>query len=296
MARPRVGRFVSATARDAYAAAYESVRSLWPLPAHSLDVPTSFGTTRVTRSGTGAGTPLVLFHGLNGAGPSWHAAVRELADAREVFAVDILGTAGRSVQTRAFEADADVGRWFDEVLAGSGLGRVHLLGESNGAWVASVVAMHTRSTPTSLTLIEPNGFIARPRLRTLLRFAALSARPTESGLRRLSDWLTPGVSPTPEEQELARAAMGFRPGLGWARLLTDDELGRIGSPTLAIFGAESVLSRPAEAAARLRETVSDIDIVLVPNGGHAVHGQFPGRVRPAVLDFLAAHDPADSRL
>ncbi|MRG60118.1 alpha/beta fold hydrolase [Agromyces sp. CFH 90414] len=286
----KVGTFASAPARETYLRAYDSMEALWPMAAEKIDVETSFGTTRVLRSGNDRRTPLILFHGLNGSGLSWHFAIEDLARDREVLAVDILGTAGRSIQTRPYATEADVGAWFDELMSGLELDEAHLLGESHGAWIAAIVAMHARRSPASLTLIEPNGFIVRPRTTALLRFAALSARPTESGWRRLSEWLTPGVSLTDEEKAVARAAMRYRPGLGWARVLHADELARITAPTLAVFGGESVLSRPEAATSRLRGMLREVTTVTVPGGGHAVHAQLPELVRPVVLDFLAAHD------
>lgn len=48
----RIGRFKDDEARAAYLRAYDAVADLWPMPATDVDVPTSFGTTRVRSSET----------------------------------------------------------------------------------------------------------------------------------------------------------------------------------------------------------------------------------------------------
>ena len=285
-----VGRFANDRAREDYLRAYDAMEHLWPIPVERADIPTTFGSTRVRRSGSGNGMPLVLLHGLNGTGSSWHFAIEDLARDREVVAVDVMGTAGRSIQTKPFRADADFGAWFDEVLSRLGLDQVHLLGESNGAWHAARIALYASPRLRTLTLIEPNGFVVRPSTGALLKFARLSTRPTDAGWQRMSEWLTPGVTLTTEELACAKAAMPFRPGVGWPRLLSDAELERMLLPTLAVFGGESVLSRPEIAAARLQEHLADVETVTVPGGGHGVHPQLPGSVRPRVLEFLVRHD------
>ena len=113
-----VGRFANDRAREDYLRAYDAMEHLWPIPVERADVPTAYGSTRVRRSGSGDGMPLVLLHGLNGTSSSWHFAIEDLSRDREVIAVDVMGTAGRSIQTVPFLTDADFGEWFDDVLAG----------------------------------------------------------------------------------------------------------------------------------------------------------------------------------
>ncbi|MEX2486069.1 MAG: hypothetical protein WD377_00485 [Nitriliruptoraceae bacterium] len=95
----RVAAFRSVGARERFNALYDrAVVELWPVPSEELDVPTSFGTTRIRRSGTGAGAPLLLLHGNSGTSVGWFTVVGPLAATHEVLAVDVIGTVGRSVQ------------------------------------------------------------------------------------------------------------------------------------------------------------------------------------------------------
>lgn len=286
----KIGRFRNEAARAAYLRAYDDMAGLWPLPAEMQDVPTRFGNTRVTSSGSGPGLPLVAMHGLNGTGLSWYGCVSQLSEGRAVHAPDTIGVAGRSEQTAPLASDADLGLWFCDVLDGLGLGRVHLLGESQGAWHATLATLNAPDRVASLSVIEPNGFVTRTPRRALVKFVRLAARPTDKGWKALGDWLTPGVVPSPEEIALAKAAARFRPGVGWARLLRDAELRSITAPLLAIFGADSVLIDTHAAAERLTRLVPHAQTTVIPGGGHGVRAQFPDRVLGQVTDFARAHE------
>ncbi|MFD7310779.1 alpha/beta fold hydrolase, partial [Promicromonospora sp. NPDC059942] len=243
----RIGRFRNEAARAEYLRAYAAMEGLWPLPSTVSDVPTAYGTTHVRRSGIGGGLPLVLLHGFGGNGLYWYDVVDDLARDRVVVALDTVGSAGRSVQTAPLGRDADYGAWFAQVLDGLGLDRAHVLGESLGAWHATLTALHAPDRVASVSLIEPNGVFARTPARALFRMLRFGANPTDEGWRRMREWLTPGAAPTDVELACMKAAQGYRTAAGWARPLKDAELAAITAPLLAIYGAESVLSEPDAA-------------------------------------------------
>ncbi|AXK84435.1 hypothetical protein SAMN05421776_101190 [Nocardia farcinica] len=90
---------------------YDTLETEWPLPADTFDIPTSFGSTHGRRSGVGERTPMVLLHPVNGSSLYWRSVVADLARDREVYALDTIGTAGRSVQTAPLRGEADVAVW-----------------------------------------------------------------------------------------------------------------------------------------------------------------------------------------
>ena len=288
----RIGRFRSDGAREAYLRTYEAMAGLWPMPVALADVPTSFGPTHVRRSGAGDGVPLVLLAGVLGSSLHWHAVVEGLAQGRAVHAFDTIGAAGRSVQTAPLAGDADYGAWFAEVLDGLGLDRVHVLGESSGAWHATLVGLYAADRVASVSLIEPNGVITRIPWRALLKVIRFGGNTTDEGWRRMGEWLTPGVTMTDVERATAKASQGYRLAAGWARPLKDSELESFAPPLLAIYGGESVVSEPAAAKRRLAERLPSAEVEIYPGGGHGVRGQVPDEVTARVVDFLARHDTA----
>lgn len=286
----RIGRFRSDEARAAYLAAYEAMAELWPVPVVLTDVPTSFGSTHVRRSGSGDGVPLVLLAGVLGSSLHWHSVVEGLARGRAVHALDTIGAPGRSVQAAPMAGDAAYGAWFAEVLDGLGLDRVHVLGESSGAWHATLVGLHAADRVASVSLIEPNGVITRTPWRALLKMIRFGGDTTDDGWRAMGEWLTPGVVMTDAERAVAKAGQGYRLAAGWARPLKDAELEAFAPPLLAIYGGESVLSDPAAARRRLAERLPGAEVEVYPGTGHGVRGQVPDRVAARVVEFLARHD------
>ena len=78
-----------------------------------------------------------------------------LAKERTVYALDALGDAGMSVQTRKIENSADQAAWLDQVLAQLGSPKVHLVGHSFGGWSAANYAIRHPERVASLMLLEP---------------------------------------------------------------------------------------------------------------------------------------------
>jgi pimeloyl-ACP methyl ester carboxylesterase len=288
----RIGRFKSDEAREVYLRTYEAMAELWPVPAVLADVPTSFGSTHVRRSGSGDGVPLVLLAGVLGSSLHWHSVVEGLARDRAVYALDTIGAAGRSVQTAPLTGDADHGTWFAEVLDGLGLDRAHVLGESSGAWHATLAGLHAADRVVSVSLIEPNGVITRTPWRALLKVIRFGGNTTDEGWRRMAEWLTPDVAMTDVERATAKASQGYRLVAGWARPLKDAELESFAPPLLAIYGGASVVSDPVAARRRLAERLPGAEVEVYPGTGHGVRGQVPDEVTARVVEFLARHDTA----
>ncbi|MEN5076051.1 alpha/beta fold hydrolase [Isoptericola cucumis] len=284
------GRFTNDDARERYEAAYDALAARWPVPSTDLPVPTSFGPTRVRRSGAGDGIPLVLLHGLNGSGLSWHGVVERLAAERVVYAPDVVGTAGRSVQTAPLTSADDYGTWGAELLDGLGLDRAHVLGYSEGAWFATLLAARAPGRVATLTLGEGITALVKPSRKVVARMVRAAAVPTAKSFARLDEWLTPGVTLTDEDRALARAATAYRRRTPWPSPVPDERLRAITAPTLAIFGAETRLGDPLAAAHRVTALVADSRVELVPGGGHGVLWQLPDQVLPLVEEFCRTHD------
>ncbi|GAA1732080.1 carboxylesterase [Isoptericola hypogeus] len=287
-----IGSFRSDAARADYERAYRDLERLWPLPATELEVETQFGRTHVRRSGAGDRTPLVLLHGLNGSSLSWHGTVAPLAADRVVYAPDVVGTAGRSVQTAPLTSGADYGAWGEQLLAGLGLGRAHVLGYSEGAWFAGHLASRAPHRLASLTLGEGISALVKPSRAVVSRMVRAAMWPTEKSFAKLDAWLTPGVELSPEDRGVARAATRYRRRTPWPSPLTDAELAAIAAPTLALFGAETALGDPVAAGRRVADHVPGARVEIVPGGGHGLLWQLPDRVLLLVTEFLDAHDHA----
>ncbi|WP_278313818.1 alpha/beta fold hydrolase [Lolliginicoccus levis] len=286
----KIGAFKDDESREAYLHAYTALEAWWPVPALERTVETSFGPTHVRISGSGAGTPVVLLHPILGNGLIWHQSIEGLARDREVYALDTIGTAGRSVQTAPITSEADFAIWFDELLAGLGLDSVHLVGYSDGGRHATAIAIRDPRRLASLTLIEPGNVLDKVSWRILAKMIAVGARPTDENFRKFREWFTPGVHLNEEELALLKVAAKFRTKLPWGKMPTDEQLRSIPAPVLVILGSETLLVNVERAVARALGAFRSAEVEVYQGAAHGVLHERPAEVIGRILQFVRKHD------
>ncbi|MFC4374478.1 alpha/beta fold hydrolase [Nocardia halotolerans] len=290
----KIGRFKNDKAREEYLRAYRELEKQWPVPCTMLDIPTSFGTTKVRKSGAGEGVPMVLMHSLGGNSLMWSHMVEDFARERVVYAPEMIGAPGLSVQTAPID-ESKFGTWLGEVLDGLGVEQVHLVGYSQGGWLAMAIAAGERRRLASLTIAEPGGTLTKLKWSVLWTMIKVGARPTDKNLRKMNAWLNPGVTLTDAEFAGVKAALKYVPTIGYPRMFADERLASITAPTLGLFGAESLIVDPELAARRLRDNIATCETEIFPNAGHGLFYQIPDLVTARILDFTRRYEPTDAR-
>ncbi|MGB2851051.1 MAG: alpha/beta fold hydrolase [Solirubrobacterales bacterium] len=115
----------------------------------------------ISHDRSGSGEPLVLIHGLGATRRVWKPQIEGLAAERDVIALDMPGF-GRSPRLPRGRAPTAVAlaAAISEFLAGLGLERPHVAGNSLGGWVALEMAKADRAA--SACLISPAGLWQSP--------------------------------------------------------------------------------------------------------------------------------------
>ncbi|MBY5162653.1 alpha/beta fold hydrolase [Salsipaludibacter albus] len=186
--------------------------------------------------------------------------------------------------------------WLDEVVDGLGLDRLHLLGYSEGGWIAgSHAALSThRDRLASVTLVGAAGAIERIPTGFLVAMvgrAMVASRDRTAALARFNRWLNGDVDLTPAQVELLEVSMGtYRQRLPRPDRLGDDQLRHITAPTLLMMARDTKLYDPATVAERAQRLLPDVTIDITPDAGHGLLFQYPGDLTARINDFLAAHD------
>lgn len=157
--------------------------------------------------GADGGPPVVLLPGGRSTSAGWYANVGALAPVHRVYAVDILGDAGRSVPGGEPVASRDdIVAWLDGVLDGLGLDAAALGGHSYGGWIAARYAIARPERVSSLVLVDPaDTFSATPlgfRLRGIPLFLG------RDRFRRFHQWETGGRPVDPEFLDLWAGPFG----------------------------------------------------------------------------------------
>lgn len=268
---PQVGQWSSPAAEQRFRSEEDRIwREECAVLPEALDIETSVGTTRVYRW-PGRGTPVVLLHGLGGTAVQWARMIEGLDD-HDIYGVDTMGEVGQSVHRVAFRDAAHLAEWLNETVAGLGLDRVHLVGNSYGSFLALMQAVHRPERVQTITLLDPVGFV-----EVTARFLAFAAKVYLTALlpARLRHRLANRIGmPILEDRRLVK--LGFQAQrhhpfrLPNPRGVTDEELRRVAVPTLVLMGSMSAEYDPRSVAQRLRLNIPDVEVQIIPGTAHAL--------------------------
>lgn len=291
MPTPRIGRFRSDAARAHFLATYQKCLADLPPYDQTYDISTSFGTVRVYRFPGPDGRPVVLLPGRNASTPMWGANLPGLLAHRTVFAVDLLGEPGLSVQERELTGAEDQAQWFGEMLAGLGLTTPHLMGVSFGGWSATNYAMRRPGRVTSLTLLDPVMTFAPIPISTMLMFVPMglpAAVVPEALRRRVLEWISGGTQvddSVPVAALIAAGTKDFVLRQPAPTLFTEEQLRALDVPVLAFIAGRSVIHDAERAAATARKMLPHSKVELWPDASHAINGEYPEKIAEIAVAF-----------
>lgn len=236
---------------------------------------------------------LVLLHGFTHTGASWGPVIRALGERYSAFAPDIRGHG--SATTREPVTLAGV---IDDLIRMVPQERYTLAGYSMGGRIALHVALALGGRVERLVLIGASPGIADA-LEREVRFEADA---------RLAEWIdrardmqevarrweaTPVLGGQPEAvrrrshadrlqntpEGLARALRGLGTGAlpsAWERL------GELKMPVVLVAGEQD--EKFTSTARRMAEQIDDVEVVIVPGAGHAVHLEAPEAVAEVIAE------------
>ncbi len=261
--------YKSPAAEQAVMNLYEAALARWPVACETRYVPTRHGDTFVIASGSLGAPPLFLLHGAGSNSAIWLGDVPAYASRYRVYAVDLLGEAGKSAPNRPPWDSAAYAEWLMDVLDGLGVDQAVLVGISQGGWAILKFAVAQPQRVTQLVLMCPGGVTAdRPSF--IFRAVALSLL-GQWGARRMIRLLY-GSQPVPAgvEEIFTVVISGFKSRLGVLPLFTDAELAQLTMPTLLLGGSQDALRDLNGIAARLRQHLPQLTVTILPGAGHAL--------------------------
>lgn len=288
------GGFRSAHARLRYLAAYDELRALSPRPDVVHDVPTKFGNVRVYQHGPDQGVPVVLIHGFFLTSAMWWDQVAGLTSDFTVYAIDMLGQPGASIQSKTMFTPADGARSIDSVLEGLGLRDVHLVGHSYGGWLATHTAARLPHRLATVTLVDPAGTVVRLSARFWRSLAIVSSRPHSVRARRAAAWITGPSAPGSSVDMLAGLFVAgfaaFAPPVHTPALrFPSDRLLRSVQLPVQVFLAGNTIHDSGKALQRIQSVVPDWRYHLWTNTSHAIQAEVPDEVNACIRQFAIEH-------
>lgn len=231
----------------------------------------------------GKGAPLLLIPGALGTGAGDFPGQFDWFAKRgfDVIAPDPRGYGGSRPPERDYPLDfydRDAGDMF-ALMAGLGHERFSILGWSDGANVAAIMAARDPGRVTKLVVFGGQSFL------TAQEIAAFDA------LRKISAW-------SPQVAEVLRAVYGDVLDALWDRYVDGQEalfraggnlyrerLARIGCPSIVLHGARDPLV-PAFHAEAIHRGIAGSRLHIFPEGKHNIHIRYAGDFNALVHAFL----------
>lgn len=124
-----------------------------------IDITTSFGQTRVVKTGNETGKRIVLFHGINAGSPITIEPIKELTNDYLIYSVDTIGQTTKSAETSINIADHSYGKWANEVLEGLSLEQTNCVGISYGAYILQKLIAYHPNRVAKCVMIVPAGLV-----------------------------------------------------------------------------------------------------------------------------------------
>lgn len=302
--RPNVGYWRSQEGFEAYRAAYDEVMATLPAPTRTHDVATGYGTVRVYEwAAPGEGVrgeeaqgvpPVVLLPGIRSGAPMWGGNLTHWIDQRTLYAMDAVGDAGMSTQSEPFTSFDDQAAWVEQVLAGLGLERAHMVGHSFGGAIAATHALAHPRRVASLTLLEPVMVLKGLPVSTYL-WSALLLLPAPQPWKDHALAEIGGVSVaevrerTPVSVMIDAGAKHYAAVTVVPRTLTDEEWRSLPMPVRIDIASDKSLAGGEEAAQRARALGRE-PVTVWPRTTHSLPVQAAEKLGPELERYWSEHD------
>ncbi|MEA2332846.1 MAG: hypothetical protein QOH58_2984 [Thermoleophilaceae bacterium] len=262
--------------------------------------------------GSGPREPIVFVHGLGGQWQNWLENVPRAAQERRVIAIDLPGF-GLSPMPPDGITISRYASYVDELSEQLGLGRVDMVGNSMGGYIAAEVAIQRPERIDQLILVSAAGITsadlaARPIL-TLGRIATAMAAYGAAQHRQLASRPRSrhiSLALVARHPSLLRSDLAYegffkgagKPGFEAAlRASLDydfrDRLPEIRQPTLIVWGENDSII-PVKDANEFERLIPDSRKVVMEDTGHIPMAERPQTFNDLMLEFLAEPGPASA--
>ncbi len=265
--------------------------------------------------GSGDCEPVVLVHGLGGQWQNWLENIPRLAERRRVVAMDLPGFG----LTPEPDDDEKItitryGRWVNELADRLELGKVDLVGNSMGGYIAAEVAIQFPERVSQLVLVSAAGISSAETIQTpILTFGRIAAAVAANSVTRYRRLAARPVSrhlslalvarhPRLLKPDLAYEGFfkgGGKPGFGEglrASLNYDfrDRLPDVKVPTLIVWGERDSII-PTRDADEFERLIEDSRKVVMKDTGHVPMAERPQAFNDVLVDFLDEEGRAEDR-
>ncbi len=308
---PRRARHADAEYGSSASPGWRSVD--WAAHLHQLEVygtPVNYVDIGEGREGL---EPIVFVHGLAGQWQNWLENIPRAAEERRVIAMDLPGF-GLSPMPGERISIPGYGRCVEAICERLELGRVDMVGNSMGGFIAAEVAIQFPERIDQLMLVSAAGITSADIVHgpVVLAGRLMSAIVTHTAAQRRKAARRPVTRhaalalvarhPSRLKADLAYEAFfkgAGKPGFADALLASldydfRDRLPEIRQPTLIVWGENDSII-PVRDAQEFERLIPDSRKVVMKETGHISMAERPETFNRLMLEFLAESGPASAR-
>ena len=243
----------------------------------------------------GTGEPLVLLHGAGGGAVLWGPILDLLSKHFHVIAPDVVGY-GESDKPDAPYDKVFFSTWFRSFCDSLNMGKINLLGNSQGGAIAMQFTLDNPDRVKKLILVGSAGLGAwgiSP--GAMFKMAAANIFPTKRTVQKIAKYLVHKTDNFPGDDgiayilEVIRSSGGKLPfvnGKGRAVApFSSDKLRQITNPALIIWGAEDRIL-PVSHGKKGHEKMPNAKLRIIPDAGHTPFIDLPEEFKDIILHFI----------
>jgi len=279
----------------------------WQAAQHRLEI----DGREVNYCELGEGPTILFVHGLGASWQSWLEQMPDFAASHRVVAMDLPGF-GYSESPSEDISIEYYARWTAKLMDILGIESAAVVGNSMGGFVSAELAIKFRERVQRLVFVSAAIFWQnRRRAQPLVQLARMSDAVVARALVRATDDIAtrrrlryaalasagfryPQYVSDELAHEMVRSARrtdGFLPALeALAGYDLEEELPKIGCPTLIVWGANDQLVSVKDAE-RLEDLIPDSRRVVFERTGHVAMLERPERFNRLLREFLAEDEP-----
>jgi pimeloyl-ACP methyl ester carboxylesterase len=272
-------------------AIYDAKLAQWPTPYETRYVDTSYGKVHVIISGPEGAPPVLLLNAGQMAGWSWMSNVGALNEQYRTYAIDTIGEPGKSELSDINHFPKNGAEWSDllvEITDQLGLTKAHVIGASNGGFMALNYAIHHPERIEKMVLLGAMGLTPSTN-ENIMRIAFAQMFPLKFIQDSTIRWSF-GDNPDLRAQidEWFRLVFQTAPQQSPPVTMKAQELQQVGVPTLALLGTKDNLMGDLDAVRALAANVPGIEIVEI-EASHLMGLEAPETCNPLILAFFGAN-------